>query len=330
MRLGELQDFLSQKGFKNYEKVSLGEIEGYPVIISQASNNNGVGQIIYSIEGNIPKDVLKPLRKLGYSGGGENYIIITFITKKKNMDEKYTKATTEVVRLLKESGIRPQTSCPVCNGKNCDSFALMGQSYQPVHARCVNKYQDTVKEMAEKNELSGNYITGFIGAVLGGIIGTIPSTLTIWFAERIYAVLFALIPLCAYYGYKLLRGKMNKVCIAITFVVSIAAVYFIEISLMVLYLVNTYQYSLSDSISDTILVLQQPGSFEAITKDSISSFVFVIIGIFITWGQIATTNRSLVTDAEEISKTISPNQNYVNDYAVGDETKDAYEMDKDA
>ena len=55
--------------------------------------------------------------------------------------------------------------------------------------------------------------------------------------EKIYALLFALIPLCIYYGYKLLKGKMNKVVIVLTVILSVLSVYMIEMLLLAYYIV---------------------------------------------------------------------------------------------
>ncbi|BCN32810.1 hypothetical protein [Anaeromicropila herbilytica] len=321
MRFDELQELLSRKGFQKYESAMLGVIEGYPVMITKAANSSSQASITYSIDGKVTRKVMKALSKLGYAGLGKNSVKVNFSLKDKKFEEKYDNATTKVVKALQELGIMPQTACPICGSSECDSYALMGEGYQPVHAKCVKNYQVGIKEKTEKNELSGNYFTGLIGALLGGVVGSVPNILSILWANKIYAVLFALIPLCTYYGYKLLRGKLNKVCVVITMLVSIIAVFFIEFAVTVMMVVDQFGFTIQESFTTCLDMMKTPEAFKEVffNSDSITSFIFVIIGIIITWSQISTTNHSIVSSAEEISKTLTPNLNYVDSYVATEE-----------
>ena len=60
------------------------------------------------------------------------------------------------------------------------------------------------------NAPQGSYITGIIGAVIGGAIASLPWVLVYVYGNMIVAILAVLIALGAFYGYKLVKGKMGK------------------------------------------------------------------------------------------------------------------------
>ena len=54
-----------------------------------------------------------------------------------------------------------------------------------------------------KTQLSGNYITGIIGLILGGLIATIPWILVYVYGDMMFSVLSVFIAAGEFYGYKL-------------------------------------------------------------------------------------------------------------------------------
>lgn len=130
---------------------------------------------------------------------------------------------------------------------------------------------------------------GIIGGILGAIVGVLPSFLSVVLVEKIYALLFALIPLCIYYGYKLLKGKMNKVVIVLTVILSVLSVYMIEMLLLAYYMVSDYGLLISEAIQLVGASLLEPSVWTAMTMDALTSFLFVALGIWIAWGRISRT-----------------------------------------
>ena len=61
-----------------------------------------------------------------------------------------------------------------------------------------------------EEKVKNRYVIGTIGALIGAVIGSIPWILSYVFANMIYAILSVVIVVCAFYGYKLTKAKMDK------------------------------------------------------------------------------------------------------------------------
>lgn len=114
-----------------------------------------------------------------------------------------------VTALFRDTGAVVSTSCPLCGRELCDSLALVNGAYVPVHRACCENRSYQSVSRAEANARTGSYVTGWIGALLGGVVGALPTILVAWLLEIISLYLCLLIPLGAYYGYKLCRGRMD-------------------------------------------------------------------------------------------------------------------------
>lgn len=138
-----------------------------------------------------------------------------------NLSEAFDRLMQVYVQEANSQGYVNPTVCPVCRQSNCDAYAFYGGSYTQVHANCVQQQNNQAVAKINDNELNGSYALGFLGALLGGIVGTIPSVLLIVYMDVISAWLCALIPLGAYFGYKLFKGKMNYAALGASVVMSV-------------------------------------------------------------------------------------------------------------
>ncbi len=73
-------------------------------------------------------------------------------------------------------------------------------------------------------EENKSYITGIIGALIGGLVGTIPWVLMYVYANMIWSLLALIVGICSLKGYELFKGKVDNklpIIIAITTFISI-------------------------------------------------------------------------------------------------------------
>lgn len=299
----EFTDYIKNSGFKMSERkdgvaIAAGIVSEVPLTITYVNKKS------YNMQVAVAKDVwkahsrdLKAALKGRCSVGYGNALLLSL---KLSPEEDLMTAIREVISSVKNCGIKTDDTCPFCKKSGCDIAVPYNGAYRPAHRACLQNKVQNSKNEAEKNASGGSYITGIIGAVLGMIVGIIPSFYTVVSMEKIYVYLFALIPLAAYYGYKLLNGKLNKVATLVTVIVSILGVYVLEFAFLGHQLMIIYGISIGDFFSALPMFLTDPEIWAELTNDAILEFVFVILGIVIVWKQISRTSAAMVADDEKL------------------------------
>ena len=139
------------------------------------------------------------------------------------------------------------------------------------------KVESNAESKKELQKISNvNYITGIIGAVIGGFIGAVPWILAYIYGNMMIAILVIFIAGGAYYGYKLCKGKVTKKLPIIIMLISIIIVAITSLLIIPIILIHTEGLNVS---VNTIKYLYQTSEFEAeIIKDTIIAVVFTVIG----------------------------------------------------
>ena len=139
--------------------------------------------------------------------------------------------------------------------------------------KAINKVEDK-KEIIKVNK--SNYITGILGAIVGGFIGAVPWILAYIYGNMMIAILAIFIAGGAYYGYKLCKGKVTKKLPIIITLISIIIVAITSLLIIPIILIHTEGFNVN---IETIKYLYQDSEFAAaILKDTIIAVVFTIIG----------------------------------------------------
>lgn len=225
-----------------------------------------------------------------------------------------------IEREARTFGYTSPSTCAICGQSGVDAYALHGNAYTTVHRHCAEAEVNTKSAKIQDNQQNGSYFSGIIGVILGGIVGTLPSVFAAVFLNIISAWLCALIPLAAYWGYKLFKGKMNSFATVASLIVSVAMIpvmdYFIE---SFMYYAN---YGFLLSINEYIeLFFSYQNEF--ITA-YIQSFVFVVIGMVVIFQQIRKGNKQFLEEVSFIGSTIQPmhaNEPYPSAYPTVHETE---------
>lgn len=137
-------------------------------------------------------------------------------------------AMDAAVALLDESGASSEDVCALCGEGDWDSFALVKNRYVPVHRDCCEHLRRRAQANAALNAGGGNYLTGWLGALAGGLTGLLPTALSVWLWGMTSAWLCLLVPLGAYFGYKLCLGRMDRMAVIATVAASLVQVFLLE------------------------------------------------------------------------------------------------------
>ncbi len=309
MNRKQFKTFFEEKHFKvTGSDLVYGVLEEYPVAVVY-NNGKRIG-LNLSVEMSDIKQQIKALnkenKKLRFVRGKDGVIVYIQVGKQ-NPEEDWRAQTREVLSILRRVGVRPASVCTMCGQRGGDALIGGGAFYVPVHRHCVDEKENQAVVLAERNDAEGNYITGIIGALLGAFVGVIPSLVTTLFMEKIYALLFALIPLCIYGGYKLFKGKMNRVVIVLSVILSVLSVFMLDMEVLIFSIINDYGVTFKDSCDLIAIAASEDSTFwGAVLTDSIVPLIFVALGIFIAWGQIRKTNVNMVQDTKALRDTMMP------------------------
>lgn len=249
------------------------------------------------------KAALKGLGKPSWSDGCLSVVIST-----PALGDVYAEGVVKVIDILRSFGLRPAESCHVCGRSGCDAAVPVGAAYAPVHRSCLENETAAAREKAAENAQNGSYMLGFLGGLLGMLVGIIPSTVTILALNRIFVWLFALIPLFTYAGYRLLKGKMNHMALAVSILLTVVGVFAIFYIQIFYYTISDLGYGFGELLEAIPEVLGDKYFFELIVKneDFAMCAVFAALGIFLAWGQISRTSKNDIADAQRVAGSAIP------------------------
>lgn len=301
--------YAAGKGYRCMRGGVFGVYGGYPFFAAFGGNVPGMLVVRMTVAGQLDRPLVDAIRQEVPKGCAVNFdqkagtVAVTCSGKDMTANECFPRVLEVTAAALRERGLHPAETCPFCGQVGCDALAFHNGSYVPVHQACVDTQSQTVAARAEENAVMGNYFTGFLGALLGGLVGVIPNVLAAVLLERVIAFLYALIPLGAYYGYKLCKGKMNKGALVCSIISSVINLFMVELVSQYIWicidhgLVGVLEYLVAFVI--TVLEGELTGSL-------LQGALFMGLGLWISWGQISHTSSHEVQIATAVQATMHP------------------------
>lgn len=197
----------------------------------------------------------------------------------------YVKST--LYSLLKEAekafaDATPLLVCPLCGGGNCDSRAFLEEDNRLTHSACVkNRLSVQAADRQQPPSVTGSYLRGAAGALLGALLGALPSWAQAMSQGRVTTILYLFIPFMSALLYRLLRGKASRNAAAVSVLFSSVLVAFI-MELFLYWLVLSYQAGYNISIWESSSYFFASFSFASAVRNMFSSLLFVLIGFFVS------------------------------------------------
>ena len=296
---------LSENGFKIHGDIGVVSVNGYVISIKEIQYSNYTVTLDTDNQ-QVDKSVLKQVvsnckQKTGQkvSASLPNGKIAFAYIIKPNRVEKLLNYLGEFTKELQAINIKPNANCAICGSSMCDSVSPINSIYTAVHENCVSQnVEHSINQLKDKKT---SYLLGIVGAILGTIVGVLPSVLTIMWAETIYAVLFILIPIAIIGGYKLFKGKLGIFSLILTIVLSLCSVLLMQFLTILITIMTEYGFDISTAIEFTMLTFQDMETLMYVFENSIMEYVFIGVGIFATWGQISTSEKSMQENASSIA-----------------------------
>ena len=310
---------LEAKGFETAGQICFGIWEGYTVSLRPYGKLYFIDIAVRTENGKIRlRSITKSIKKHNANhklncmfNEKQKFISVQIgFDKKSPHEEQLFRYLSAIMAAFRENGVRPADTCAVCGGGSPDSICVLN-CCQPVHSACVRSMADKVRDEVQSNQENGSYLTGFLGALLGMLVGLIPSILTIALVDRIYALLFALVPLASAWGYRKFNGKQNKASIVIVVLLSLLGVFVMQYLSVSIYLMREYAVSFGETFAYTMEELLNLEGFMLVAQDSLVPILFMLLGVFIAWNYVKKTNTGTVQQIEAVQSTLRPNPNAV-------------------
>lgn len=218
MAFPRLKQFASIKGWRIEKNRAYGEENGYIFTLIDGQGFKAFLSPLPSTDEYNQKDVLDYLDKnkkmLGISEfmfDNEVLIIKLKETLTSTKIETMNNLLKELTDFLKSKGIKGKECCIFCSNDNAEQTVYIDNIMYSAHGECYLHQKNVVEEATREYEAEDkNYFLGFIGALIGGIVCSIPWIIVQVFLNRIASVLAALIGVGALKAYYMFKGKLGR------------------------------------------------------------------------------------------------------------------------
>ena len=320
----ELQQELSSLGFIKTMNFYCGSWKGYALTLWKFGGKAWFASFAVrfaKIPSGLRKQLNAAIKEPGIKLGGVERMSKTSIffsfsfSKEDSIRTRLQERLDCFAAALRQNGVEPANTCALTGAPSPDSLCFLktadGASYQPVCSSKLRTDNAQLHERVEDNENNGSYLTGIIGAIFGMLVGVAVNLLTIVFMERIFALLFAFVPIASMFGYKLLKGKMNKAALVIVVALSILAIFLLPLFEFTVYFVRDYGMTVGEALSYSAQLLVMPEILSEITGELLKLVLFMAFGLFFAWRYISgQVNSNALAFSNAQINTLMPNPNY--------------------
>lgn len=333
---------LASYGFKQIGQISYGSWNNYAAAVYKYLMSTCYISLAVRLD-KLPSDVKKTIKQT-LKQAGKKYrlaqldkqaaLFTATFGKNDDLSQEIPACLNLLTGALRAAGVGPADTCCKTGRPYPDSLCLLaiGQyaSCQPVCAAALREESEKVQQKTEENENNGSYGLGLIGAILGMLVGVAVNVLVALATDRIYALLFALIPFAAMFGYKLFKGKLTKASLVIVVVLCLVALVLMPFVQTVIGVQQAVKEEfgrtlpLGDAIDVAKEVVKQKGFLKEISGDLFKYAIFMALGVWIAWNYIRRQTNAAQLGAEKaLLDTLCPNPMYAGGQQPSAQTESA-------
>jgi len=204
----------------------------------------------------------------------------------------------------------PLTYCAICGGEASDVLSKIHGQLAPAHRHCLERQKHEMTAQIEDKTNNPKTIQGLIGGLLGGLVGAIPAFIALNRFQYFVFWLFPLIPVAAYYGWKLFGGKISRVTTVFVILYSIlvsATVDMLDTHLILRELYAEWGIAGQIRLMDTVRYYFTPEVFfEFFVRYTLMAVGAAIFGVFVVWGIITKTDKGALQEALDSASEFVP------------------------
>ncbi len=171
-------------------------------------------------------------------------------------------------------------------------------------------------ENSVKPENNNGYLLGILGAILGGLVASLPWIIMYVYLEMMWSFMAFLIGYGAFLGYKLFKGKMDIKVPYIIGVVSLVVIIFTTLYVIPALLV--IKEGVTPSFEVIKLLYSNSEFVGAITQDLIFAILFTVLGV----SGIFKTLKNQAKNGEELTLRKAPKEEKANENTPKEEVKE--------
>ncbi len=295
-----LLEKVSEKlNYEVFEGVPYGKVKNYTFNISQI--NQGLSPMLYYVftfmrpVSNADLTQIKNLygRLLNIQTDVIGTACILYIPVRSNLAkhglEKDLPKLESLVDKFESLGLAPLTSCPFSGNSESLTPRILNHALLFTSDEAYQQYVSHIDQVIKDEKALAKYLpTSILLAIVGAIIGALPSLAIAIAMDSIFALLTALIPIASFVGYKLGRGPKTAISLIIVSAISlIAGATFITIYYQILLM------SLDVTWADLFANSEASIGF---FKDLGLTLLFTGIGVLISWSYLRRQTVNVLKD----------------------------------
>lgn len=188
---------------------------------------------------------------------------------------KFIEAMNQLTDHFKSIPLTNLTHCVICRQEKEELLEshMVNDNLLPVHKTCYDEFKNYhINEVLKDEANTKNYPKSIAFAILGAVVGYLPFLLITVFAGVMLGLLFLLIPLASYYGYKLGKAPLNKKSTIVIMASSIVVIFLGILAYLLL-----AQKALDTSFANTVV---------ACIGDILFCLIFGILGVVFSYRTI--------------------------------------------
>lgn len=284
MAFPRLKEFAEMKGWKIEKNTAYGEQEGYLFTLVDAAGSKTFATPLPQIDDLNKNSILEFLGEnkkalgIGSYSFSNQVLIVKFQEDYKSTKlEVMNNLVNQLTEYLKSLDIKGKGCCIFCGKEGAEQTVNIDKIMYNAHEECYNDEMNRVEQAAREYEMEDkNYLKGSFGAILGGIIASVPWIVIQTFLDRVAAVAAIIIGMGALKGYYLLKGKlgpMTRWIVAFSTVLSVVVAQFISLG------IEMVMNEIPLSIQNFVLVLGIPEVLSTFEGNLVISLIIAFVGI---------------------------------------------------